>query len=353
MGLYSKWRGRHLIIRTLFILAGLSVVSNCTSQANAAQPVQEISSAGDEIAARNKVFSEVKNLIAANDFNSLTTLEETYRTSRSRTASGYWYLGLFHAEVESFVLEGLTAAEGCVPLHADFVARWRAAVPTNPAPIIAEATMLLNEGWCYRGDGFANTVTPEAWAIFQDKLQAAYELLETNKQIASINPEYYAVQTTLYRGLNAPADKFKDLMDEATKREPGYYRTYTNGVFYHLPKWGGSWGEVDRFLRYAAKKSEKTDGSGLYVRILWNLEVCNCDIIKEVADWPTLQASMRDVYQRFPNGRNREYFMKLSCKMGKPQEAFDLAQMAFPEKGKDELNSMTMQACSEAMAESR
>lgn len=340
-------------MRLSLVLAGLAVLSNCTSEAVASQPVPEVSSAGDEIATREKVFSDVKKMIAANDFKSLTELEVTYRTSRSRTTSGYWYLGLFHAQVESFVLEGLTAEQGCVPLHADFVSRWKAAVPNNPAPIIAEATMLSHEGWCHRGVGFANTVTPEGWEKFQDKLQAAYEVLETNKETASINPEYYAVQTTLYRGLSAPKDKFDELMDDATKREPAYLRTYTNGVVYHLPKWGGSWGEVDRFLRYAAKKSEKTDGSGLYVRILWNLEACNCDIIKEVADWSTLQASMRDVYQRFPNGRNREYFMKLSCKMGKPQEAFDLAQMGFPDKSKDELNTMTMQACSEAMAEAK
>ena len=350
-GLYSKWRGRHLIIRSLLVLAGLSALSSCTSEAVASQPVREVASAADEIDYREGVFAKIKGLIVADDFEALTALEETYRTSRSRTTSGYWNLGLFHAEVDSFFAEGLTAEQGCTPLHADSVARWRAASPNSPAPIIAEANMLLTEGWCYRGDGFANTVTREAWSKFQEKLQSAYELLETNKKIASISPEYYAVQTSLYRGLSAPKDKFEDLMDEATKREPAYHRTYQNGIVYHLPKWGGNWGEVDRFLRYAAKKSEKTEGSGVYIRILWNLEACNCDIIKEVADWPSLQASMRDVYQRYPNGRNREYFMKLSCKMDNPQAALEFAQMGFPEKRNDELNSMMLQACSEAMAE--
>lgn len=310
-----------------------------------------MASAGDEIATRDKVFGDVKSRMVANDFKALTTLEETYRTSRSRTTSGYWYLGLFHAGVDSFLSEGLTAEEGCSPRHADFVTRWRAASPNSPAPIIAHANMLVSEGWCHRGSGFANTVTPEAWSKFQEKLQSAYELLETNKKIASINPEYYAVQTILYRGLNAPKDKFDDLMEEATKREPAYHRTYSNGVEYYLPKWGGSWGEVESFLRYAANKPQKTDGSGVYVRVLWTLDACNCNIYGEVSDWETLQTSMRDVYQRFPNGRNREYFMKLSCKLNKPQAAFEFAQMGFPEKSKDELNSMTMQACSEAMAE--
>lgn len=313
--------------------------------------MREVASAEDEIAYRASVDAKVKGLIAANDFQALTRLEETYRTSRSRTSSGYWNLGLFHAGVDSFLGEGLTAEKGCVPLNADFVARWKAASPNSPAPIIAEAEMLNAQGWCYRGSGFAETVAPEAWPKFREGLQSAYELLETNKKIASVNPEYYTVLASVYRGLSAPEDKFKNLMDEAARREPAYFRTYFNAVWYYMPQWGGSWGEVDRFLRFAAKKSEKTEGSGVYIRILWNLEACNCDIIKEVADWPTLQASMRDVYQRYPNGRNREYFMKLSCKMDKPQEAFELAQMGFPEKSRDELNSITMQACSEAMAE--
>jgi len=351
MGLYSKWRGRHMIIRSLLILTGLCALSSCTSQAVASQPIREVASAQDEIADRESVFAKVKGLIAANDFKALTALEEAYRTSRSRTTSGYWNLGLFHAGVDSFLGEGLTAEEGCVPHNAAFVTRWKAASPNSPAPIIAEAEMLKNQGWCYRGSGFAEAVAPESWPKFREGLQAAYELLETNKKIASVNPEYYAVQASIYRGLSAPEDKFKDLMDEATKREPAYFRTYFTAVWYYMPQWGGSWGEVDRFLRYAAKKSEKTEGSGVYARILWNLEACDCDIIKQVADWPTLQASMRDVYQRYPNGRNREYFMKLSCKMDKPQEALELAQMGFPEKSRDELNSMTLQACSAAMAE--
>ncbi len=352
-GFYSKWRGRHLIIRSLFILAGLASLSNCTSQAVASQPVREVTSAQDEIDYRNTVFAKVESLMVANDFTALTALEESYRTSRSRTMNGYWNLGLFHAKVDSFLGDGLTVEKGCLPLKADFVARWKAASPNSPAPIIAEASMLEAQGWCYRGNGFADTVTPEAWPKFRGALQSAYEILEANKKIASVNPEYYAVLASIYRGVSAPEDKFKNLMDEAAKREPAYFRTYFNAVWFYMPQWGGSWGEVGRFLRFAAKKSEKTEGSGVYIRILWNLEACNCDIIKEVADWPTLQASMRDVYQRYPNGRNREYFMKLSCKMDKPQEAFELAQMGFPEKRRDELNSMTMQACSEAMAEAK
>lgn len=350
-GLYSKWRGRHLFIRSLFILAGLASLSNCTSQAVAAGPVHEITSNADEIAYRLSVQNKVTAALQADDFKTLAALEEDFRTSRSRTMSGYWNLGLFHVGVDKFFGEGLTKEKGCVPVNADAIARWKAASPNSPAPIIAEASMLEAQSWCYRGNGFSDTVAAEDWPKFRQGLQSAFEILESNKKIASINPEYYAIQASLYRGLNAPEDKFKDLMEEATKREPAYFRTYFNAVWYYMPQWGGSWGEVDRFLRYAAKKSEKTEGSGIYARTLWNLEACDCDIIKEAADWDMLQTSMRDVYQRYPNGRNREYFMKLSCKLQQPQAAFEFAQMGFPEKNKDELYSMTMQACSEAMAE--
>ena len=353
MGLYSKWRGRHLIIRLLFVLAGLSVVSNCSSQAVAAGPVHEITSSAEEDAYRLSVQNKVLAALRAEDFQTLNKLEEDFRTSRSRAPSGYWNLGIFHASVDYFFAEGLTKEKGCVPVNASAIARWKAASPNSPAPIISEAAMLEAQGWCYRGTGYSDTVAAEDWPKFRQGLQSAYEILEADKKIASVNPEFYATQASLYRGLSAPEDKFKALMDEAMKREPAYHRTYFNAVWHYMPQWGGSWAEVDRFLRHAAKKSEATEGSGVYIRTLWYLESCNCDIIRQVADWPTLQASMRDVYQRFPNGRNREYFMKLACKMDKPQEAFDLAKMGFPDKSKDELNTMTMQACSEAMAETQ
>ena len=281
---------------------------------------QVVARSSDEQAERDAILKQVQAAIAARDFAGLSAMEEDLRTSRARTPSGVWKLAVLHGGLQFYLADGLKSEDGCQYRDAQFLRDWAAASPRNPAPVITDAALLLEQAWCIRGDGTADSVAAEAWPQFRKGAAAAAATLEQHPTMASADPEYYAVKLNVLRAQGVSKAAFHDVIEEATAREPYYHRTYFNAVWYYLPQWGGSDAEVDAFARYAAERTRTSDHSGLYARVLWSLEQCGCQAIDKAADWPTLKQSMRDVYDRYPVPWNGDYFARLSCRKGDTEE---------------------------------
>jgi hypothetical protein len=232
----------------LFLVIFACVTSSCKTEAMGLDNITEIASSAQETEMQDLVTRQVETAIKANDFRTLSAMEQEFMTSRSQTPSGVWNLEIFHASLKFYLEGGLVAADGCQYRKADFVARWAAAEPRSPGPIITQAELLKEQAWCYRGNGAAPTVSEESWNQFHAGLQLARETLEAHEQMASLDPHYYAVQTTIYRGMGAPETEFQALVKQATDREPNYPKTYMNAVWYYMPQWGGSF-QVTQPLR--------------------------------------------------------------------------------------------------------
>jgi hypothetical protein len=335
----------------MLIAVSCLIVSACQPQLTSLDNIREVATAHEETVLRDTVSKQVQAAVEANDFKQLSALGHDFLTKGTRTPSGIWYLAIFHAELQFRLLDGLDPKDGCEFRKQEFVERWAAAQPASPGPIITHANMLGLQAWCFRGAGAASAVAEDAWPKFYGLLQAADELLEANKDIASVDPEFYAVKSTLYRGLGKSRLEFDALLKEATRREPNYHRTYFNAVMYYLPQWGGSFEEVENFARFAAYKSEKSEGTGMYARVFWALHDGNRVVLKESADWPTLQQSMRDVYVRNPVAWNRERFMGMACAMHQPQESVALAKAGFPFLSRNDIQNMANRACEKELVE--
>jgi hypothetical protein len=336
-----------LFTRIILVFICACSISSCRSEALAFESVKEVASAAQETETRQVVIKKVEKAINENDFRSLSAMEQEFRTSRSRTPSGVWNLEIFHATLKFYLIDRLVTANECQSLKADFVTQWAAAEPLSPAPIITHAELLTEQAWCYRGKGASTTVSKDDWAKFYNGLQIAQETLESHVEMASVNPHYFAVQATIYRGMGVSESRFQEFLKQATDREPDYPRTYMNAVWYYMPQWGGSYEQVDQFARFAAEKSNKTNGTGMYVRVLWSLESCGCHILEEAANWEILKQSMQDVYVRYPVGWNREYFTKASIIMRQLQVGYEYIKKAHPELTDEETRDIFNKAYNE------
>ena len=307
----------------------------CQADASPSAASQSIAADSPDVMDAYAIGQNVKAAIDAEDFAGLTAMEETFLQTRGRTPSGLWQLGSYYEALNRYLGEGLESDQGCQYRHAKFVQRWMKADPLNPAPAITGAALLLEQAWCIRGTGYADTVAADAWPTFKRGADAAAVLLEQNRKSASIDPEYYAVKLDVLRAQGASKAAFRQVIDEATAREPGYHRTYFNAVWYYLPQWGGSYAEVDAFARYAAQRSRSAEGSGLYARIFLSLEECDCHVLRQAADWPTFKAAMHDIYDRYPGVSNAQRFALISCEMGDTEEGHHFYRLLHPEVTND------------------
>jgi hypothetical protein len=286
----------------------------CASKAQpqAAAPAMPYSA---ELAEQTIIFNDAKAAATAKDFAALNRMETEFRATRSRTSSGNWKLAVFYAWIPS-VVPYQKPGEKCEFVAGPFLDAWAAADRKQPAPYIAKANLLVRYAWCFRGSGMGNEVAETAWAPFRANVEAAYQLLVSHKDIASIDPEYYAVMEDIYKAQGRDKDEFKALLTEAAAREPYYYNIYFSAYHYYQPQWFGSNEEIDALARFAADQTEEQDGKGAYARLYWYLTECDCRLDETAVDRSLLKTAMQDVVDRYPADWNTAHFAKMSCELG-------------------------------------
>ena len=301
---------------------------------------------GPEHAARQNSTDVVSVLVAQRDTQALSAMARELRKARTRTESGLWTIGLFHGDVQFALTRKMSRATGCMSPNENVAHRWLKEDPKEPAAIITVAEIELSRAWCERGSGYRNTVSDSQWAKFQRHAQSAYALLDANRAVASVDPEFYAVTAKAYRAIGASEAQLEALLDEAAAREPYYMRTYFAAAYSFLPQWGGSYHDLDRFARYAAERTATSDKTGFYFRIYWSLEDdCNCTGPWNSGDWETMKQAMRDVYERYPSQHNLDHILDVTCKAGDFDEALTWMRTKHPTSTNDDDFVVIMGSC--------
>jgi hypothetical protein len=319
------------MMRWLLAVSCLLAPTGCALQAAAADPERVRLNPADELLVRRTILTELRQAIDKNDFAGLSAMEHDFRSSRARTPSGMWKLKVFHSGVQTYLADGLVKEGGCTYRKAPFVQQWAAAEPRSPAPAITDAALRLEQAWCFRGRGFADSVAPEAWPKFNAGVAAASAALDKHKAIAADDPEFYTVAVSLARVQNVGLEPVRKLVDTAAAKEPGYPWTYSTAAWSFLPQWGGSYPALESFVRDVSRDASAKGQEDLYVRIFRTLDECGCQIITSAADWPTLRQSMRDVYSRYPVAWNGEYFAGVACRMKDVEEGRRYIRSLHPE----------------------
>ena len=265
-----------------------------------------------ELRVRQGIHDRVKALVDAQDFVALNQIEQEYQRTRARTPSGVWKLGEYHGGVKA-ALAKADGKSGCAFASNELLKAWTAATPSAPAPYLATATMLLDRAWCFRGEGFAATVSTDAWKPFHENMRAAEKILLAHKEVAAQDPEFYLLMEDIYRAEGRDRPEFQKLLDEAAAKEPYYYGLYGHAYYYNQPQWSGSTEAIEAAARYAVERTRKQDGLGAYARYYWSASAGNCICWAEAIDLETMKLAMRDVAQRHPDPWNLANFAKFGC----------------------------------------
>jgi len=269
----------------------------------------------DELSERAAIADEVVTLFGGEQFSRLEALGAEYRTSKSRTSSGLWQLTLFYS--------GVSAAFDAKRKEREFwrkaersAKKWVADFPNSAAAHLAYATMLINHGWSIRGSGYANTVEPLNWKPFHDYVEQARVHLEKYKNVASSDPYWYELVAVIARVQNWPEAEFSKLMSEGLQREPLFYQTYFAAIDYYTPKWGGSAVAIEKFARDALRRTESTEGFGMYARVYWyasQVQFGERLFSESLVNWPAMKIGIDDVLKKYPDNWNINNFAKFAC----------------------------------------
>lgn len=199
-----------------------------------------------------------------------------------------------------------------------YVQAWR---QQRPDSIFAEFSHLrykYSMAWNSRGSGYAQGVSEDRWKVFHQGLADTERAL-----LAASNP---LRQTPIWHNLLfATVFDVKDsqttpraVFEEGVKRWPTYYDFYEVGLTRLIPRWGGSWEEVDEFVDYWSTQLQASEGSSLYARLYVSVLKSGAAAHETKINWARMKLSLDDLIARYPDPVHRNVAASLACAFGDP-----------------------------------
>jgi hypothetical protein len=150
------------------------------------------------------------------------------------------------------------------------------------------AQTYLRFAWKARGHGFSNTVTPEGWALFQDRVNSARSTLEQSAVLAENSPHWYLQMQGVALDQQWDRAAFDALAERALAHEPGYHYFAVAESNYLLPKWYGKAGDTERYAAQVADRIGGDEGDAVYFQIAAAINCCNRTQAPALS-WPRVQ----------------------------------------------------------------
>jgi len=159
------------------------------------------------------------------------------------------------------------------PIESDWLAvisqlkEWQKQSPASAVPMVLLADVYTSYAWFARGTGKPETVKPDMWPVFKDRLNQGAFYLNASRRLSPDHPQWYVVSLVIARGLEWPRDRAESLLKEAAAVEPLYQHVYSAMAQYLLPRWYGKPGDWERFAQETADRIGGTEGSAVYNHI--------------------------------------------------------------------------------------
>jgi hypothetical protein len=254
------------------------------------------------------------NLVALFDqgkYSDLDAIAEQAREQRLRFKGGAWRLHVFYGTVS--YPGSLTATDAAWQAHFAKLQQWIAARPESPTPRVALAHGYLRFAWKARGNGFSDTVTPEGWRLFRQRVLSARTTLEEAAKLSTRCPEWYREMQTVALAQQWDRKEFDPLADEALANEPGYFYVALAEANYLLPKWYGQPGDTEQYAAQVADKVGGDEGAAVYFQIAAAVNCCKRTQAPAMS-WPKIQqgfAALERLYGATNHERNVMAYLAL------------------------------------------
>jgi hypothetical protein len=278
-------------------------------------------SAATEMEDRQNISEMGRTLFVQENFEKLETVFQTFRSERTRTASGLWKLTVLYAGLED-CLSGLEGRSkyglGYTDVYAK-ISKWVAKYPSSPTPQIFRGIVMVHQAWARLEEGETPPRNPAQLKAFYQQIESARQHLLKAKPIASIDPRWYEQMLKIARTTRLGQGDFDALLQEALEREPLFYQNYFRALEYLLTTQSGNQIVIDNFVAKAVERTMNLEGKGMYARIYWyaaQTEFGNALFTESPVQWKMMREGFDAVIKRYPDEWNLSNYAKFACLAG-------------------------------------
>jgi hypothetical protein len=265
---------------------------------------------------RDVLANIAAGLFESEQFDALDTLFDDWNEPSEVRADGRRKLMSFDHAIATQFAVGASWDVGYQRIQ-----QWRRKSPTSRAAALAEAIYWSTCAFNARGSGYASSVTPEGWKLFEERLAKAEATLDGSESYASSSPLWNYEYIRLAGNLGWPVARRMGIFRSAYEADRSFVANYTASVRYLAPKWGGDWGLVDDFVKFAVDLTKETEGTSMYARLYVAVDECGCSGFSLFRDtrvsWPKLKSAFEDLIRLYPHSAwNMNEYAAYACMAG-------------------------------------
>lgn len=179
--------------------------------------------------------------------------------------------------------------------------RWKQAVPRSKFAEFADLRFSYSQAWNARGTKYANETSEDQFMRFKKKLLETEALILSGKNGLKETPISYNLLMAVTLDTNGTQSSAIEVFNYGVKNWPNYYDFYEVLLTRLVPKWGGSWEQVDGFINYWASNLQQAEENTVYARLYHNVHKHNrIDPRSTLVDWSKLKPSLVNLYEKYP-----------------------------------------------------
>lgn len=176
--------------------------------------------------------------------------------------------------------------------------------PNHSARKLLEGDYYINYAWTARGNGYANTVSEDAWKLFRDRLTTASGILEKTYNTSTLKPHVAAEMITVTLGLELGKDQMETWFKGAIAEDPDAFYVYKKKMNFLLPRWYGSPEELFNFgvdCMHTGRWSANVPL--IFANGMDDLAYGHPELFKIAEVWKPLEAVYREYLDHYPEAR--------------------------------------------------
>lgn len=216
------------------------------------------------------------------------------------------------------------------PQTTKYIEQWSSNRAASSPALLTQALALFGEAWSVRGQGVAATVSPEAWMLFNQKLQLADSTLESAAQNLKNSGPWHLLKVQISFDSSEMRGRRLDILDKAASAWPDSTMLYEAPMSRSQPKWGGSFALMDGIARLAANKAKTRTSASMYALVYERAFRGNSQysLRESDIDWKMAKRGFQELQSA---GTNPNWlwknFAQLACQMRDRDEARRLYQL--------------------------
>lgn len=197
--------------------------------------------------------------------------------------------------------------------HQAKIDRWKNAVPASDYVTFAQARFVYGDAWNARGSGAASSVSKQSWELFGIRLQQAEQILLNGSEVLKRTPFWHNLLLAIVLDGHHGKRNVEAVFHEAVRLWPRYFELYELRLTRLVPKWGGSWEQVESFIDRWSHQLSASEGMSVYARLY--ISVKNQGVAPEQTrmDWARMKASLEDLTNRYPSPDFKNLSASYAC----------------------------------------